>query len=141
MIKETKETKGTTAEKEMTGVCRFCYQTRIIKGSADMTEEEITEKATRACDCEAAKAYRIRMQRSERAKESVDDLFGERAGDFTQPNKVIEFMKCGIDVISRGSIKGMTVKLNQGLKCSIETVKDNKIKVSREAKTVEERKQ
>lgn len=138
MAKETKETK---AEKEITGVCRFCFQTRIIKGSADMTEEEITEMATRSCDCEAAKAYRIRMQRSERAKESVDDLFGEEAGDFTQPDKVIEFIKCGINVISCGSIKGMTVKLNQGLKCSIEAMKDNKIKVSREAKSIAERKQ
>lgn len=137
----TKETKGTTAEKEITGVCRFCFQTRIIQGSADMTEEEITEMATRSCDCEAAKAYRIRMQCSERAKKSVDELFGEEAGDFTQPDKVIEFIRCGIDAISRGSIKGMTVKLNQGLKCSIEAMKDNKIKVSREVKSVVERKQ
>lgn len=138
MPKGTKEAKEA---KEMTGVCRYCYQTRIIKGSAGMTEEEITEEATLSCDCEAAKEYRTRMRRSEKAKESVDDLFGEEAGGFTQPDKVIEFMKCGIDAINRGSIKGMTVSLNKGLKCKIAAMSDDKIKVLREAKSVVERKQ
>lgn len=133
--------KETKAVKEMTGVCRYCCQTRIIKGSADMTEEEITEAATRSCDCDAAKYYRERMRRLSMAEESIEVLFGEKAGDFSQPGVVTQFMKIGINAINDGDIKSVTINLNKGLKCKIAVAPDDKIKVSREAKSVVERKQ
>ncbi len=136
-----KETKGTTAEKEMTGVCRFCCQTRIIRGGANMTEEEKTERATCSCDCDGAKYYRERMQRRNRAEQSIDALFGEGAGDFAQPGVVTEMMKIGIGAMNDGDIKSIAINLNKGLKCKIAVVADDKIKVSREAKSVVERKQ
>lgn len=135
MAKETKE------EKEMTGVCRFCYQTRIIKGRADMTEEEITEEATRSCDCEAAETYRIRMKRLEKAKKNIEELFGENAGGFAQRIEIKNLMECGVDVINDGDVRGITINLNKGLKCKIAVMADDRIKVSREAKFTEERKQ
>lgn len=130
--------KGT---KDMTGVCRYCCQTRIIKGSADMTEEEITEMATMSCECEGAKAYSARKQRLEKAKKCVDELFGEGAGGFAQSGEVTQFMKNGIDAINNGDMRSLTVNLNEGLKCKIMTTTDGKIKVLREAKSVVERKQ
>lgn len=36
--------KGMTEIKAVTGVCRFCYQTRVLDGSADMTEEDLKYK-------------------------------------------------------------------------------------------------
>ncbi len=141
MARGTKQITETQEEKEMTGVCRYCCQTLIIKGSADMTEEEITEEATRSCNCDAAKTYRERIQRAGAAKHSIDELFGEGAGGFAQPAEVTYLMKNGIDAINNGNIKSVTINLNKGLKCKIAATQDDKIKVSREAKSVLERKQ
>lgn len=139
--KGTAEAREAQEEKQMTGVCRFCCQTRMIKGSADMTEEEKTESATYSCDCDGAKYYRERMQRRKREEQSIDALFGEGAGDFVQPGVVTQLMKIGIGAMNDGDIKSMTINLNKGLKCKIAVVADDKIKVSREAKSVVERKQ
>lgn len=136
-----KEAKGTKAEKEMTGVCRYCHQTRIIKDNADMTEEQITEAATLACDCEAAETYRMRLQRLEKAKKNIEELFGENAGGFAQRSEIKNLMERGVDVINDGDVRGITINLNKGLKCKIAVMADDRIKVSREAKFTEERKQ
>ena len=136
-----RETKGTTETKAVTGVCRFCCQTRVIDGGADMTEGEKTEKATMYCNCDAAKVYRERMQRMSLAEQSIEVLFGEGAGGFAQPAEVTYLMKNGIDAINNGNIKSVTINLNKGLKCKIAATQDDKIKVSREAKSVLERKQ
>lgn len=133
--------KATETVKEITGVCRFCCQTRIIQGSADMTEEEITEKATLSCDCEAAETYRVRMQRLEKAKKNIEELFGENAGGFAQRSEIKNLMECGVDVINDGDVRSITINLNKGLKCKIAVMADDRIKVSREAKFTEERKQ
>lgn len=136
-----RETKGTTETKAVTGVCRFCCQTRVIDGGADMTEGEKTEKATMYCNCDAAKVYRERMQRMSLAEQSIEVLFGEGAGSFAQPGVVTQLMKIGVSAMNNGDIKSMTINLNKGLKCKIAVVADDKIKVSREAKSVVERKQ
>lgn len=126
---------------EMTGICRFCYQSRIIRGAADMTEEQITETATLQCSCEAAKVYRTKVQRAETAKEHVDKLFGNETSDFVQPDEIVDFMKHGIDVINNGYIKNLTLNMIKGLKCKIALTADDKIKVSREVKSVVEYKE
>lgn len=126
--------------KEMTGVCRFCYQSRIVRGAADMTEEQITETATRQCSCEAAKKYRTKVLRAETAKKHVDKLFGDKneTSNFAQPDEILDFMKHGIDVINNGYMKNLTINMIKGLKCKIALTTDDKIKVSREAKSVVE---
>ena len=124
--------------KEMTGVCRFCFQSRIVRGAEFMTEEQITETATLQCSCEAAKVYRTKVQRAETAKEHVDKLFGDASGDFAQPDEIMDFMKHGIDVINNGYMKNLTINMIKGLKCKIALTADDKIKVSREVKSVVE---
>lgn len=136
-----KRTKETAETKAVTGVCRFCCQTRVIDGSTDMTEEEKTEKATMSCNCESAKCYRERMQRMSLAEQSIDELFGEGAGDFVQPGVVTQLMKIGIGAMNDGDIKSITINLNKGLKCKIAVATDDKIKVLREVKSVVEKKQ
>jgi len=125
-------------ETEITGVCRFCYQTRIVTGGAGMTEEELTEAATRQCDCEAAKGYRTKVRRKEKAEKLVHRLFGEDAGAFMQPGETINFMLHGVDIINNSYIKNLTINMDGGLKCKIALTIDDKIKVSREAKSVVE---
>lgn len=127
--------------KEMTGVCRFCFQSRIVRGAADMTEEQITETATLQCSCEAAAMYRRRMERAEVAKENIDTLFGDESNDFYQSDEIRDFMKHGIDVINNGCMKSLIINMNKGLKCKIALTVNDEIKVSREAKSVVEFKQ
>lgn len=136
-----KKVTETAAENEVTGVCRFCCQTRVVIGAAGMTEEQITETATRQCSCEAAKVYKAKILRAETAKKHVDKLFGDKSNDFTQPDEIVDFMKHGIDEINNEYMKSMTVNMNKGLKCKIALTADDKIKVSREAKSVVEFKQ
>lgn len=50
-------------------------------------------------------------------------------------------MKQGIDLINDGKIRNLTLNLNKGLKCKIAVMTDDKIKVSREIKSVVEFKQ
>lgn len=97
--------------------------------------------ATRSCDCEAAEAYRIRVKRLEKAKKNIEELFGKNAGSFAQRSEVKNLMECGVDVINDGDVRGITINLNKGLKCKIAVMADDRIKVSREAKFTEERKQ
>ena len=40
-----------------TGNCRFCGQSSIIEGGADMTAPQLEEAATMQCTCEKAMAY------------------------------------------------------------------------------------
>ena len=127
--------------KETIGVCRFCYQQRIIRGEEDMTDEELTERATLSCNCEAAAMYRRRMERAEVAKENIDTLFGDESNDFYQSDEIRAFMKHGIDVINNGCMKSLIINMNKGLKCKIALTVNDEIKTSREAKSVVEFKQ
>ena len=137
----SKEIKKTEETEELTGVCRYCCQTRIVKGSVGMTEEEITEAATLSCSCEAAVYYQEKTRREKAAKKRVDELFGEAASGFNQDEAVLNYMKQGIDLINDGKIRNLTLNLNKGLKCKIAVMTDDKIKVSREIKSVVEFKQ
>ena len=106
-----------------------------------MTEEELTERATLSCECEAAVIYRKRMERAQAAKDSIDTLFGDESNSFYQPYEITDFMKSGIDVINNGGVKALTITMNKGLKGKIALTGNDEIKVSREAKSVVEFKQ
>ena len=47
-----------------TGNCRFCGQSSIIEGGADMTAPQLEEAATMQCTCEKAMAYQETANRS-----------------------------------------------------------------------------
>lgn len=82
-----------------------------------------------------------KTRREKAAKKRVDELFGDAASGFNQDEDVLNFMKQGIDLINDGKIRNLTLNLNKGLKCKIAVMTDDKIKVSREVKSVVEFKQ
>lgn len=127
--------------KDKLGTCRFCFQSRIVSGSGNMTDEQLIEAATLSCDCEEAVRYQAWAQRTMIAKRRVDELFGDESSDSAQPDIIRNYMKQGIDLINNGSMKKLTVNIGKGLTCRISLVTDEKIKVTREIKSVVEFKQ
>ncbi len=60
--------------KTLTGVCKYCGQTRTVEvaDSADPKREELNEIATEECDCKEADIERNRKAMIEKATEEVN---------------------------------------------------------------------
>lgn len=97
-----------------------------------MTEQQLEECATLHCDCDDAKTYQEAALRRDTAKQRVDELFGEGAGEYRQPDDVLGTIKSMIDLICDKKAKNMTIVVRTGLKCRIMQMAKDKIKVIRE---------
>lgn len=82
-----------------TGNCRFCGQSSIIEGGADMTEPQLEEAATMCCTCDDAKLYQETANRRGTAKQRAQELFGENAGEYKQPEDILELINNAIDLV------------------------------------------
>lgn len=114
------------------GSCRFCGQQRIVENGDEMTEQQLEECATLHCDCDDAKTYQEAATRRDTAKQRVDELFGEGAGEYRQPDDVLGTIKSMVDLICDKKAKNMTIVVRTGLKCRIMQMAKDKIKVVRE---------
>lgn len=82
-----------------TGNCRFCGQSSIIEGGADMTAPQLEEAATMQCTCEKAMAYQETKNRRTVAKQRAEELFGKDAGEYAQPDDTLAYILAGIDQV------------------------------------------
>lgn len=82
-----------------TGNCRFCGQSSIIEGGADMTAPQLEEAATMQCTCEKAMAYQETANRRTVAKQRAEELFGKDAGEYAQPDDTLAYILAGIDQV------------------------------------------
>lgn len=57
---------------EVFGVCRFCGQSRVIRVSGEMEQEEADRLVSEACDCNGALMARSESEVMNR----IDELFG-----------------------------------------------------------------
>lgn len=114
------------------GSCRFCGQSLLIEEEKEMTEAQLEECATLHCTCDDAKVYQEAALRRETAKQRVDELFGEGAGEHKQPEEVIAVIKGVVDLVCDKKAKNMTISIRTGLKCRIMQMAKDKIKVVRE---------
>lgn len=87
------------AKENKTGACRFCGQSVIVEGGAGMTEPQIEEAATMRCECEKALEYQESANRRTAAKQRVNELFGEGAGEYKQPDAVQTIILNTVDAI------------------------------------------
>lgn len=124
--------------KQITGTCRFCGQQRILKVGAEAGEDDISMAAVLSCGCKQALFYQEKTRRIRSAHEHVDRLFGAEAGADEQDAQIISLMKRGVELIDGGWIRSFTMVLENDMKCKIAIMKDDKIKVSREIKSVVE---
>ncbi len=64
------------------GACRFCGQNVIVEDGAEMTAPQLEEAATMLCSCDEAIKYQQEKNRREVAKQRIEELFGEEAGEY-----------------------------------------------------------
>lgn len=72
------------------GACRFCGQSVIVEDGAEMTAPQLEEAATMLCGCDEAIKYQQEKNRRTVAKQRINELFGEDAGEYKQPETVRE---------------------------------------------------
>lgn len=120
---------------QVTGVCRFCGQSKMIEVPERFTEEEVTEEVSRNCHCVDAKYYREKMEEEERieasklsAKGTTFELFHEEYPE------VEELLNSSLDALVDKKIKKITVTTYGKSKATISFSKDT-IKVLREDKS------
>lgn len=120
------------AKESKTGACRFCGQSVIVNGGADMTAPQLEEAATMQCECEKALAYKEAANRRSMAKQRVNELFGDMAGVYKQPEVVQQIVLNAVDAICDKKMKAATITIRTGLRCRIMQMAKDKIKVVRE---------
>lgn len=119
------------AKESKTGACRFCGQSIIVEGGADMTDPQLEEAATMACECEKATAYRETATRRKKTKQRVEELFGAESQE-KQSDDVKKIILDAVDAVCDKKIKSAVITIRSGLKCRIMQMAKDKIKVVRE---------
>lgn len=114
------------------GACRFCGQNVFVEDSAEMTAPQLEEAATMLCTCDEAIKYQQEKNRRTVAKQRINELFGEGAGEYKQPETVREIMLNTVDAICDKRMKATTITIRTGLRCRIMQMAKDKIKVVRE---------
>lgn len=119
------------------GACRFCGQQHIIENAAEMTEPQLEEAATMRCDCDNARGYQEVATRRKTAKKRAQELFGEGAGQFAQPEGMLNLINEAIDCVCDKDAKQIVLTIRTGLKCRIMAMAKDKIKIVREVSGVD----
>lgn len=135
-----KEREGKRMAKEMqakNAACRFCGQQHIIENGSDMTDPQLEECATLRCNCDDAKVYQETANRRGTAKQRAQELFGENAGEFKQPESILEHIEKAIDLVCDKEAKQVVITIRTGLNCRIMQMAKDKIKIVRETSNAE----
>lgn len=114
---------------EQTGYCRFCGQAGIVRTMQGWGEERINEDATLNCQCEAAQNYSKAVARKQKAKQRINELFGEKA-EKPLKNSVVELLLT-VDAIEDKAMKGITVDAGHGTRAKVSKMAKESIKVER----------
>ena len=115
---------------EQTGYCRFCGQAGIVRTMTGWSEDRINEQVTIQCQCEEAKMYAKAIERKQKAKKRVNELFGDGA-EKPVKGKVVEILLLTVDAIEDKAMKGITVDVGHGIKAKVSKMAKESIKVER----------
>ena len=115
---------------EQTGYCRFCGQAGIVRTMVGWSEDRINEQVTIQGQCENAQAYAKAIERKEKAKKRINELFGEGAEKPVKGN-VVEILLLTVDAIEDKAMKGITVDVGHGIKAKVSKMAKESIKVER----------
>ena len=112
---------------EQTGYCRFCGQAGIVRTMVGWSEDRINEQVTIQCQCENAQAYAKAIERKEKAKKRINELFGEGAEKPVKGN-VVEILLLTVDAIEDKAMKGI---VEHQIKAKVSKMAKESIKVER----------
>lgn len=125
-MKKTDETNTTN----LTGYCKFCGQSSHVAAVEGEAQETLDEKATKQCGCEAAKKYTESIERTEKAKNRIAELFGPTA-EKPISEETVNILFAAVDAIENKSMKGITVEIGKGSKAKVAKMAKESIKVER----------
>lgn len=115
-----------------TAPCRFCGQIVQFEGEAGLTEEEAVELASRNCQCEQAKVYRIWRQQEEKVIENISNLFGEGAEPENRKSEaIVELLNAAAAQICHGKVESIAVTMQGNIKAKISRNSKGDVKVER----------
>lgn len=104
--------------KTQTGYCRFCGQAGIIHALEEWSQAEVDEAATCKCECDEAKKYAESKERVQKAKNRINELFGDNA-ERPIDTDVVEVMLKTVDAIEARHMKGITIDVGMGVKAKV----------------------
>lgn len=98
--------------KEMTGVCKFCGQTKLIQfeEGEDFAPQAMAYKAdkivTKQCDCREAQNYARETARRERIKNTIEAIFIELP-------ETADFVLAAAHAVMNGAITKATINIDE----------------------------
>lgn len=98
--------------KEMTGVCKFCGQTKLIQfeEGEDISSQALAFKAdkivTEQCDCRQAQRYSQETARRERIRNTIEAIFIEMP-------ETADFVMAAAHAVMNGSITKATINIDE----------------------------
>lgn len=116
--------------KTQTGYCRFCGQAGIIHAREEWSQAEVDEAATCKCECDEAKKYAESKERVQKAKNRINELFGDNA-ERPIDTDVVEVMLKTADAIEARHMKGIIIDVGMGVKAKVAKMAKESIKVER----------
>ncbi len=98
------------------GYCRFCGQMANVDDAPDEIKlEELTERVTLACNCEAGTVYRAVAKRRQKAMKNICTLFGEDAAkDRRLPADVVQLLKDAAGLLCDSRMEKVTMNMLGG---------------------------
>lgn len=107
---------------EEMGACIFCGQTYMF-ANVSMGEEQLNEAATEECNCEDAKEWRMKRNRSRKVHKKVDEIFTEE--------KYSKFMNLAADMVLTGDLDKVAIKMDTGETGTITITQKGSVKIQR----------
>ena len=113
-----------------TGACKFCGQMGQVHTMIDWTQDAVNEEVTLLCQCDQAQAYVKAKERKNKAKQRIQEVFGEKA-EKPVSEDVLELLLATVDAIEAKHIKGVSIDIGHGVKAKVSKMAKESIKVER----------
>lgn len=121
----------------MTGTCKFCGQEMIV----DCSDQNVADRiATEECKCDEGREFRNVEEMKKEAKENAEALFGLDEVPFPDEKEMeknralLGMMNNIIDNLAAGTMKRVTIKLNERTSATMFITKEDGIKIKKNYK-------
>ena len=122
---------------EKTGICKFCGQQKFQKVPETMTDEELEEKTTFECYCEAGKIWRAGVEDKKRIQGMIEESKGISFALLNAKNPEIEqLVNELVPRMVKLDIKSIVISISAQTKIKIRRT-DSAIKIYRSDNLVE----
>lgn len=117
------------------GYCKYCNEMLMIECPDEAIKEEKNKIATKYCKCEKAEYEAKKELEIEKAKQRIQQLFGEEAEkmgfDSIAEEDIHNLMNFVVFLIANKKIRGTTIEINGMTKAKISISSKGKINIER----------